>query len=250
MSSFKKYSKFYDLFYTEKNYNLEVHYVHELIQKYNSKSKSILDIGSGTGKHDYLFAKKGYFVTGIDLSEDMILIAKNKYSSDNTNFLVGDIVDFEFDKKFDVVCSLFHVFSYFTENDYLDKVIKKINSILNKGGLFIFDFWYGPAVLTDLPKLRSRKVEDENFLIKRESNPILIHKKNIVEIKYDFTCENKNTGNVEKFSEIHKMRYFFIPELIKIFELNGFEICQIKEFLSDDELKINSFGAGLVVKKK
>ena len=42
---------YYDLFYDDKNYQLEANYIHEKIQEYKSNSKSILELGCGTGKH-------------------------------------------------------------------------------------------------------------------------------------------------------------------------------------------------------
>ena len=65
---FAKYSEYYDLIYTDKDYQKEVDYIDQLIQKYHPKAKTILDLGCGTGVHANLLAAKGYRVMGIDLS--------------------------------------------------------------------------------------------------------------------------------------------------------------------------------------
>ena len=72
------YSQYYDLLYNDKNYKGEVEYVIKLIKENNPQTKSLLDLGCGTGKHAEMFCENDYIVHGIDLSEDMLKIAKIK----------------------------------------------------------------------------------------------------------------------------------------------------------------------------
>ena len=136
---YTSYPKYYNLLYADKNYKSEVEYVNSLIKQYSTDCKSILDLGCGTGKHDFLFAEKGYKVTGVDISKKMIAIAnenksKSKY---DINFHVADIRNFKLKKKFDIVISLFHVASYQTSN--LD-IIKYINTAYKhlEGGGYLY----------------------------------------------------------------------------------------------------------------
>ena len=63
----------------------------------------ILDVGTGTGKQAFAFAKKGYDVTGIDLSEAMLKVAKKKNNYENVKFTVADASNLPFkDSCFDV----------------------------------------------------------------------------------------------------------------------------------------------------
>lgn len=79
MSNFKDYAKFYDALYQDKNYADEVAYIQKVFNKHSKiPVKSILNLGSGTGNHDGLLAEKGYEITGVDLSTDMIKIAEEK----------------------------------------------------------------------------------------------------------------------------------------------------------------------------
>ncbi len=69
------------------------------------KGSNILDVATGTGKQAFAFAKRGYAVTGIDLSEAMLKVANknNKYS--NVKFEVADATNLPFeDNSFDVTC--------------------------------------------------------------------------------------------------------------------------------------------------
>ena len=60
---------------------------------------------------------------------------------------VGDITNVNLNKEFDNIISLFHVVSYLTSNYDIKNLFLNANKHLKKGGLFIFDIWYSPAVL-------------------------------------------------------------------------------------------------------
>lgn len=72
------------------------------------KASKILDVATGTGKQAFAFAKKGYEVTGIDFSENMLRIANKKNKYGNIKFKVADASNLDFeDACFDVSCVSF-----------------------------------------------------------------------------------------------------------------------------------------------
>ena len=71
-SNFNLYSKYYNLLYADKDYKSESGYIQRLIKKYSPNGKTILDLGSGTGKHGLELKKNGYDVFGIERSEGMV----------------------------------------------------------------------------------------------------------------------------------------------------------------------------------
>lgn len=77
MSAFGAYSRYYNLFYQDKDYPGEAEYVNGLIRKHHPGATTILDLGCGTGRHDLLLAKMGYEVTGVDRSEEMLSVVKS-----------------------------------------------------------------------------------------------------------------------------------------------------------------------------
>ena len=81
------YSQYYDLLYSDKDYIREVDYIIKLIKENIDHSKTLLDMGCGTGKHAELLSNKDFIVHGIDISEDMLKIAK-KRSKDKEHKLV------------------------------------------------------------------------------------------------------------------------------------------------------------------
>lgn len=79
MKVYGKYGIYYDLIYSMKNYVAECEAIEDYFIKFSKrKVRSILDLGCGTGTHCILFAKKGYEISGVDLSEVMITQAIEK----------------------------------------------------------------------------------------------------------------------------------------------------------------------------
>ena len=244
------YSQYYDLLYSDKDYISEVKYVDSLIKANGKNTKTLLDMGCGTGKHAELFCDMGYEVHGIDLSEGMLKIAENrrKNKGDSLSFSQSNIQNLSLNKKFDVVISLFHVMSYQNSNSELIKAFEVAKNHLNNDGIFVFDFWYGPAVLTDLPTTRVKRLENENIKVTRLAEPVLHSQKNIVDVNYDVFIEDKKTKEIAEKKELHKMRYFFDTELEMICEKVGFSIIQKYEWMSDKNPDFNSWNVVWVVK--
>lgn len=249
IENFELISQYYDLIYNDKNYEYESRYISKLIKKYNPKTKKILDVGCGTGRHAEFLDDNGFDVTGIDLSEKMIKIAleNSKKTGKDIKYKVSNANNFKINQKFDTIVSLFHVISYQDQNKKLINTFKSIYNHLNEGGIFIFDFWYGPGVLTELPSSREKKFKNENLEINRKSFPNLIYSKNIVDVKFKINVKTKLKEY--SFQESHRMRYFFEPELELIANLQGFTILNSLEWLKFKNPNHNSWHALWILKK-
>jgi 2-polyprenyl-3-methyl-5-hydroxy-6-metoxy-1,4-benzoquinol methylase len=76
---FGTYGEYYDIFYSDKDYEKECDFVQEIFKKYSSfPVKTVLDAGCGTGGHSIPLARRGLKVTGIDASPVMIEKARAK----------------------------------------------------------------------------------------------------------------------------------------------------------------------------
>lgn len=250
---FKDYSKYYDLLYQDKNYSKESEFINILIKKYSTrKSKAILDIGCGTGVHDIQLAKKGYSIVGIDLSSEMIKIAQTKASGiKELKFSKDSAESFDLGKTFDTAISIFHVISYQSSNKSLLQTFNNIYRHLNKNGLFIFDFWYGPGVVTDKPRKSIKRFSNNEILISRKANPVLFPNENLVDVNYNFTVTFKNNSKKQKFSEKHRVRYYFYPELDFLLASAGFKVIKLIEWMNDEKKPgFKSWNACIIAKKR
>ena len=241
MSVFAAYSKYYDLLYRDKDYPGEARYIHELVTKHRPGARTVLDLGCGTGRHAQLLAERDYQLTGVDLSEEMLKVARE--SGPQLSFVQGDVRSVRLGKTFDVVLSLFHVMSYQTTNADLRAALSTVREHLAPGGLFVFDCWYGPAVLSSRPETRVKRLEDASIQVTRLAEPVLHPNDNLVDVNYHVLIRDKQSGAVEELRETHKMRYLFAPEVLLLLDGAGLRLTQLSEFMSDREPGFETWNA-------
>ena len=232
---FADYARYYDLLYRDKDYAAEAEYVAGLIHKFHPAAQSILELGSGTGKHACLLVDQGYRVHGIELSQEMLvqsqsLAIKKNFTDDRLSFTAGDIREIRLDKRFDAVIALFHVISYQTTNKDVMAAFQTARHHLKPGGIFIFDIWYGPAVLTQRPEVRIKRMTDEKIEVTRLAEPVLHPNENLVDVNYHVFVRHRETGSVSELKETHIMRYFFQPEIEFLAQAAGFTIQNTEEW--------------------
>ena len=255
MKAFSDYAQYYDLLNQQKDYKQEITYITSLINKYAPKANSLLDLGCGTGLHAIHFAEKGYSVLGIDQSQDMINVALDRLKtlpnpiSKLLNFETGDIRTYSINKSFDVVSSLFHVISYQTKNNDIIKSFNTVSKHLKSGGIFIFDCWYGPGVLSDKPYIRNKKFESNELIIHRRATPQIYPTKNRVDVNFDITITNKKTNKIENITEIHQMRYLFEPEIEQFLKMNDLKLVISEEWLTGKEPDFNSWYVNFICER-
>ncbi|PWS26426.1 SAM-dependent methyltransferase [Pedobacter yonginense] len=245
---FNIYSSYYDLLYKDKDYEQEVDYILDLINRYQDHTTNIIEFGSGTGKHASILASKGFDVVGIEPSEEMIKIANAK-SKSNLSFVQSSIESYNGLKHFDVAISLFHVMSYLTTNEDLKKAFANVNNSLKTGGIFIFDIWYSPAVLTQLPEKRTKSIENEVIKVLRHATPEIHWNSNVIDVNYHIEVLDKMTNTSTYFDEIHKMRHFSIPEIKLLADVSGFKVVANHEFLTAKQPGADTWGVCFVLQK-
>jgi len=253
MNVFGKYAQYYDLLYRDKDYDGEVRFINGLIQKHAPNAKHTLELGCGTGIHAEKLAALGYSVHGVDLSAEMLKCAEEriqnlpKKEAEKLSFSCGDIRQFRHEGGgFDAVISLFHVMSYQTQNSDLLAVFNTAKQHLKPKGIFIFDCWYGPAVLSDPPVVRVKRLEDDRIEINRIAEPEMYPNENRVDVHYQVFIKEKSTGKVEILEETHRMRYLFMPEILGLCEEFGFSVLGAREWMTDKSPGLDTWGVYFV----
>jgi SAM-dependent methyltransferase len=194
---FDAYAAYYDLLNRDKDYAAEAAYVDALLRKQRPATLRLLELGCGTGAHAEELARLGYTVTGVDLSPEMVARARARQQglpaeiAQRLEFLTGDAQTVRVGRVFDAVVSLFHVFSYQTSNAALQSVFQTSAAHLQRGGLLCFDYWYGPAVLTQRPEVRVRRMEDERYSVQRLAEPEMHPSANRVRVTTASTCATR-----------------------------------------------------------
>lgn len=232
---FEAYAAYYDLLYRDKDYAGEACYVQGLLARHGQPGGSLLELGSGTGRHAEQLVRLGYSVRGIDASEAMVLRAQHRAPAElrsRLSFEVGDVRSARLQRQFDAVIALFHVASYQSSNQDLAAMFATASAHLAAGGLFVFDFWYGPGVLTDPPAVRVRRLSDEQVTVTRIAEPTLHPDHNLVDVRYTVFVRRHATQETFELEETHRMRYLFLPELEVMLGAAGMRILAAERWLS------------------
>jgi SAM-dependent methyltransferase len=245
-SVFNAYSRYYDLLYRDKDYFGEVNYIQTLLNRQGITKGNLLEFGSGTGRHASLLANRGYHVHGIERSAEMVAQALPV-----SGFTIeqGDICSIQLNRAFDAVLSLFHVISYQITNANLNAVFTRANEHLKPGGLFIFDFWYSPAVYSQRPSVRVKRMSDDHVGIIRIAEPVIYSNENRVDVNYTIFARDLVGGSLETINETHPMRHFSLPEIELLAAKNGFQFIRSEEFLTGKPANENTWGVCAILKK-
>ncbi|HYN80923.1 MAG TPA: class I SAM-dependent methyltransferase [Gemmatimonadaceae bacterium] len=255
MSVFAGYSRYYDLLYRDKDYAAEARHVHDILQKHAPGVRSLVEIGCGTGAHAAELASLGYDVVGVDMSVGMLAAAAARKGelpaahAERIEFSHGDARSVRLGRRFGAVVSLFHVMSYQTSNSDLAAAFATAAAHLEPGGVFVFDCWYGPAVLTDRPSTVVKKLADEAIDVTRVAEPEMHAEENVVDVNYAVTITDRVTGKVETLHETHRMRYLFTPEIAMMLEATGMALIESREWMTDRAPGFHSWSACFVAQR-
>jgi SAM-dependent methyltransferase len=138
----------------------------------------LLDLACGRGRHSLLLAKRGYMVTGIDLSETAIQKAKaeaQREKIENVQFRIGDMRE-NSGLTFDAVVSLFTSFGYFLDDEENIRALENIWEMLKDHGLFLMDYLNPQYVKKTLIRAEKKTVDGITFDIKRNIDNNMVFK--------------------------------------------------------------------------
>ena len=136
---FENYAKTYDKESFTQGTAGECDFIEQELN-YN-KSLKILDVGCGTGRHSIEMTKRGYSVTGIDLSESQLARAREKAAIENLkiDFQKHDARNLPFNNEFDAAIMLCEGGFPLMETDEMNfQILENAAKALKKGGKFIF----------------------------------------------------------------------------------------------------------------
>lgn len=246
---FDSYAAYYDLLYEDKDYAREAAYCLALLAEQGVAGGSIFELGCGTGKHAEEFARNGFSVHGVDLSELMVELAEQRKPADlseRLHFEVGDVRKARLGRQFDAVIALFHVASYQTSNQDLKAMFATAAEHLKPGGVFVFDFWYGPAVLTEQPEARNKRMKNDEIEVLRTAEPVMHPNENVVDVKYTINVTHSDIEKPSVITETHRMRYLFLPELDDMLTSANLQLVKSAKWLTEEMLDLSSW-QGLAV---
>jgi ubiquinone/menaquinone biosynthesis C-methylase UbiE len=216
----------------------------------HDKNKTILDIGCGTGRHSIELSKRGYNVTGIDLSESMLSKAKEKASAQSLdiNFIKQDARELPFDKEFDLALMICEGSFPLMETDEMNfRILQNAQRALKINGKFIFTTLNGLFPLFHSVKefLDSNKKEGNSALVKNSFDLMTFRDTNVTTFEDD-------SGNKKEL--LCNERYYVPSEinwLLKSLNFKTVEIygAKLGAFSRNDLLTTDDFEMLVIAEK-
>jgi SAM-dependent methyltransferase len=229
------YAAAYDALYGDKDYEAECDLLEGVFSEYGDGGvTSVLDLGCGTGAHAIRLAQRRYEVTGVDLSAEMLAGARQKadaatFPSEPPVFRAGDIRSLELGRTFDAVVMMFAVLGYQLSNEEVLATLRCARANLRRGGVLVFDVWYGPAVTRIGPSSRVKVLESGARRIIRVADGEMDERHGVCRVSYRL-WELEGERLVAETVESHKMRFFYPMELELLLSQAGFVIQRLAAF--------------------
>lgn len=181
------------------------------------QGEKLCEFGCGTGNISVILSKFGYDVTGIDSSEEMLAVAKEKLARRNTNMLHlvhHDMVTYTGMETFDRAICVYDSMNYISTEEALGRFFKSVYSSLKPGGVFIFD-----------ASLESNSLSDPSLFVQRgKHRGIYYHRKSQYDPKSKIHTTYVRLKRGERVVEEVHREYVYPIELIrKLFSSAGFE---------------------------
>ena len=183
---------------------------------------TILDLACGKGRHSIYLNKLGYQVTGVDLSENSIAIAK-EFSNETLQFETHDMRE-PMNETFDAVFNLFTSFGYFDTHEDNIKTLKAIKESINEYGFGVIDFFNADYIIENLVAEETKEIDGITFNIKRSVE----NKKIIKEIRFEdkgesfFYTEKVSAFTLEDFEAMMEEAGIYLLEIFGDYKLRKF----------------------------
>ena len=236
MSSYKEFAYIYDALMTDIPYDNYVHKVVSSIE--NVRGKSLLDIGCGTGVLSAKFAEQGFLVQAVDLSEEMLAMASDRFQKEGYNIPLFHLSMTELEGFHDVDVAILAIDSmnYLEDENQVLQTLTGVYQSLTSGGQLFFD-------------VHSLYKMDELFL----GGPFTYEDEQIAYIWHTeegehphsvyhdltFFMKNKN-GSYDRFEESHFQRSFEIDTYVDCLRQAGFSQVKVSADWTNESPKENS----------
>ena len=224
MCSYGDFAYFYDLLMKDVDYNKKCDFILSLFEKWGKKPTLLLDLACGTGEFSNLMSEKGIEVIGVDMSEDMLSVARQKTAERGNDILYlcqrAEQLDLYGTVDGAICCldSLNHI----TNKRAFAKAIERTALFLEKDSLFIFDL--------NTPYKHKEILANNTFVIEEDDLYLVWQnsfneKKLTTQISLDFfTRQNDLYG---RYSECFEERAYKQEEIAQILQKSGFQILAV-----------------------
>jgi len=216
MDIYTDFAAMYDILMEDIPYDLWAGYIEKILKKHGIDKGLVLELGCGTGTMTRKMAAKGYDMIGIDLSEDMLSIARQKSEGkdDGILYLCQDMREFELYGTVAAIFCVCDTMNYMLTADDLSKVFRLASNYLDPGGLFIFDM--------DTRYLYEKVLADNTVYIEHEKGSIIwennFYPEEIInEVNLTMFIKQENSL-YRKYQEVHTRRAYDVETVSRLLD--------------------------------
>jgi len=139
MESYTVLSQYYDQLTTDVPYLRWADYLEKQFSRHNHPIRTIVELGCGTGTLAAILANRGYHVTAVDLSPDMLSVAAGKCEGLDVHLVCQDMSRLVVPEPVDAIICCLDSLNYVTRPTAVQRTFQQVHSALKPGGLFLFD---------------------------------------------------------------------------------------------------------------
>lgn len=242
MNLYTNIAEYYDLEDEEFN-NDDI----EFYLNYANKVKGdILELGCGTGRVSLLLAEKGYNVTSLDLSNEMLKqfekkIVKKRYLNERIKIVHSNMSDFNLNKKFNLIIAPGRAFQAICDKQDAKKALHCIYDHLKQDGLFILDLFNPNSFLNEEycfePIIVYEKKYNDRKITMRYKCSKVDKFEQLVYSRYTIIDESKNIKR-ELFDD-NVLRYYYIEDICRVLKSCGFNVIETYGWFDRSPLENN-----------
>lgn len=218
--AYHQFAMMYDELMQDAPYDKWAELLQKILKHHQIKAKSVVDLGCGTGEITWRLKAASFPITGVDLSSEMLTIAKDKASEQGYNipFMMQDITELEGFNETDVFFSFCDVINYITDEEGLKRTFDKVFNQLSDQGLFIFDmhdYHYGKT------ELANHTFSDETDEVTYIWDCLEIDADTLMHVLTFFKL--KENEMYQKFAETHYQKLYKDNDVIEMLKKTGFK---------------------------
>lgn len=245
MDAYTSFAQVYDLFMDNVPYEEWCDFLCRLLKAHHIEDGPILDLGCGTGKMTRLMSERGYDMTGVDNSAEMLQIAAMEPGDVPILYLLQDMQELELDGCVRAVYSACDCINYVLDEDELLAAFTGVYEYLEDEGVFIFD--------VNTSYKYTELLAENTFAESREEGSFIwdnFYDEETGINEYDLTLFIPEGEDLyRRFAETHYQRNYEIETLVQLLRKAGFAEIAIYDDYTDEPLKDTSERAVFVARK-
>jgi ubiquinone/menaquinone biosynthesis C-methylase UbiE len=218
---YEKFAYAYDRMMSNVDYVRWANYIEDLFKTYKCRPRKVLEVACGTGALTALMAERGYEMWGLDRSEGMLEVARQKAKRRHLNvqLIQGDMRNFALDQRFDAVLCIYDSINYAIDEGELASIFQSVSKHLPPSGLFIFDVTTERNIVQHFHSQTFAENHDDYSYIWKN-----------VYSYHDKTCRTALTFFIRegelfrRFEEIHIQKIFEVSTVEKLLNQAGYKM--------------------------